>query len=40
MQNVEIAFELGETGLRKRKHTAEGIRNDQRIFLRTSKDFS
>lgn len=27
-------------GLRKRKYTAEGIRNDQRIFLRNSKDFS
>ena len=36
MQNVEVAIELREAELGKRKYTAEGIRNDS-IFLRTSK---
>lgn len=39
MQNLEVAFELGEVGLEKRKYTAEGIQSDQEIYLRTSKDF-
>lgn len=38
MQNVEVAFELREVGLEKRKYTAEGIQSGQ-IYLRTSKDF-
>lgn len=39
MQNVEVAFELREVGLEKRKYTAEGIQSDQETYLRTSKDF-
>ena len=39
MQNLEVAFELREVGLEKRKYTAEGIQSDQEICLRTSKDF-
>lgn len=38
MQNVEVAFELREVGLEKRKYTAEGIQSGQDL-PRTSKDF-